>query len=221
MVSTGLNELDQLLGGGYPDRSSILVVGPPGIGKEALGYRFTQSGMLLGDSCLYATRLSVSDVVQDVKGYKIEPWLDPLWLASNGSKERLDINDLTSLSFKIKEIIAEAGERRIRITTDVLSSLLILYPADTIYRFLTQLFAESKQHNSVFLATVEEGMHQPEVLAAMSQLFDGVIELKVYEEGFRIVPLLRIRKMRGVPPQLGYFRFTLSHGRMEVTPYAR
>lgn len=221
MVSTGLNELDQLLGGGYPDRSSILIVGPPGIGKEALAYRFTQTGMLLGDACLYATRLSVSEVVQDVRGYKIEPWLDPIWLASNGSKERLDINDLTSLSFKIKEIITKVGERRIRITTDVLSSLLILNPADTIYRFLTQLFAESKQHDSVFLATVEEGMHHPEVLAAMSQLFDGVIELKVYEEGFRIVPLLRIRKMRGIPPQLGYFRFTLSHGRMEVSPYAK
>ena len=221
MVSTGLKELDQLLGGGYPEKSSILVVGPPGIGKEALGYRFTQSGMLLGDACLYVTRLSVSDVVQDVKGYKVEPWADPTWLASNGSKDRLDINDLTGLSFKIKEIIGQTENRRVRIVTDVLSSLLMLNPADTIYRFLTQLFAESKQHDSVFLATVEEGMHSPEVLAAMGQLFDGVIELRVYEEGFRIVPLLRIRKMRGVPPQLGYYRFTMSHGTMEVAPYAK
>ena len=221
MVSTGLKELDQLLGGGYPEKSSILIVGPSGIGKEALGYRFTQSGMLQGDACLYATRLSVSDVVQDVKGYKIDPWLDPAWFASSGSRDRLDINDLTGLSSKIKEIIGKSLDKRIRVVTDILSSLLMLNPADTIYRFLTQLFAESKQHDSVFLATVEEGMHHPEVLAAMGQLFDGVIELKVYEEGFRIVPLLRIRKMRGVPPQLGYYRFTMSHGTMEVAPYAK
>ncbi len=221
MVSTGLKELDRLLGSGYPERSSILIVGPPGIGKEALGYRFTQSGMLQGDQCLYATRLSVPEVLQDVRAYKVEPWLEPTWLASRGSNEVLNVNDLAGLSFNIKEIIRKAEDRRVRVVTDVLSSLLMLNPADTIYRFLSQLFAEAKQYESVFLATVEEGMHRPEVLAAMEQIFDGVLEFKVYEEGFRIVPLLRIAKMRGIPPQLGYFRFTLSHGRMEVTPYAK
>ena len=38
MVSSGVPALDPLLGDGYPDKSTILVVGPPGIGKEALGY---------------------------------------------------------------------------------------------------------------------------------------------------------------------------------------
>lgn len=221
MVSTGLRELDQLLGGGYPDRSSILIVGPSGIGKESLGYRFTQSGLLQGDFCLYATRLSVSEVLQDVKAFNVEPWLQPLWLASQGSQLRLDVNDLTSLSFNIKENIRNAGDRRVRIVADVLSSILMLNPADTVYRFLSQLFAEVKQYNSVFVAMIEEGMHQPQVLAAMGELFDGVLELKLFEEGFRIIPLLRIRKMRGVPPQLGYFRFTISKGMMEMAPYAK
>jgi circadian clock protein KaiC len=221
LVSTGLQELDQLLGNGYPDRSSILVVGPPGIGKEVLGYRFTQSGLLQGDFCLYATRLSVSEILQDVRAYNIEPWLQPTWLAGQGGQERLDLNDLTSLSFNIKQAVVKADDRRVRVITDVLSSLLMLNPAETVYRFLSQLFAELKNYDSVFLATVEEGMHRPEVLAAMGQIFDGVLEFKLYEESFRIVPLLRIKKMRGVPPQLRYYRFTMSHGRMEVTPYAK
>jgi circadian clock protein KaiC len=221
MVSTGLPELDQLLGGGYPARSSILLVGPPGIGKESLGYRFIQSGLLQRDLCLYATRLSVSDILQDVRAYNIEPWLQPLWLASQGAQQKLDLNDLTGISFGIKEIIRKAEDKRVRVVTDVVSSLLMLNPAETVYRFLSQLLEEVKQYDSVFLATLDEGMHRPEVLAAMVQLVDGVIELKLYEEGFRIIPLLRIRKMRGVVPQLGYFRFTLSHGRMEVAPYAK
>jgi len=117
--------------------------------------------------------------------------------------------------------VGKADDRRVRVITDVLSSLLMLNPPETVYRFLSQLFAELKKYDSVFFATVEEGMHKPEVLAAMSQIFDGVLELKLYEESFRIVPLLRVRKMRGVPPQLGYYRFTMSHGRMEVTSYAK
>ena len=221
MASTGLKELDQLLGGGYPDRSSILVVGPPGIGKEALAYRFTQSGMLQGNLCLYATRLSVSEVLQDVRAYNVEPWLQPTWLARQGGQEKLDVNDLTGLSVRLKDLVRNSKDRHVSIVTDVLSSILMLNPPDTVYRFLSQLFVEIKQYDSVILATVEEGMHRPEVLAAMEQIFDGVLEFRVYEEGFKIVPLLKIAKMRGIPPLLGYFRFTISHGLMEVVPYAK
>jgi KaiC/GvpD/RAD55 family RecA-like ATPase len=71
------------------------------------------------------------------------------------------------------------------------------------------------------LATIEEGMHKPEVLAAMQQLFDGVIEMKLYEEGLKVIPLMRIRKMRGVPPQPGYYNFSLTQRGMELTAHVR
>jgi KaiC/GvpD/RAD55 family RecA-like ATPase len=62
-------------------------------------------------------------------------------------------------------------------------------------------------------------MHPPTVVAAMQQLFDGVIELRLYEEGLRVLPLLRIRKMRGVPPQPGYYNFAFSKTGLEVSAY--
>ena len=88
-------------------------------------------------------------------------------------------------------------------------------------KFVGQLLTDAKQYDAVVLATLEEGMHKPEVIAAMQQLFDGVVEMKLYEEGLRVLPLLRIRKMRGVPPQPGYFNFSLTRNGMEVTAYAR
>ena len=97
----------------------------------------------------------------------------------------------------------------------------MLNPPETIYKFLTQLFSDVKQYDAVFLATLEEGMHPPQVLAAMQQLFDGVIELRLYEEGLRVIPLLRIRKMRGVAPQPGYYNFGFSKTGMEVSAYVR
>jgi len=134
---------------------------------------------------------------------------------------KFDINDLSGLSYNIKEILKKNSGKRIRVVTDVLSSLLMLNQPDTIYKFLTQLFADIKQYDSVFLATLEEGMHPPSVLAAMQQLFDGVIELKLYEEGLRVIPLLRIRKMRGIPPQPGYYNFSFTRMGMEVSAYGR
>jgi KaiC/GvpD/RAD55 family RecA-like ATPase len=68
---------------------------------------------------------------------------------------------------------------------------------------------------------LEEGMHPPNVLVAMEQLFDGVIELRLYEEGLKVLPLLRIRKMRGLPPQPGFYNFSFSGSGMEVTAYDR
>jgi circadian clock protein KaiC len=82
LVSTGVQSLDGLLGtDGYPDRSAILVVGPPGIGKEALGYWFVHSGLVQGDYCLYVTHRPVADVLRDMKGSGIGSERVPDWTA--------------------------------------------------------------------------------------------------------------------------------------------
>lgn len=127
MVSTGVPSLDALLGSdGYPDRSAILVVGPPGIGKEALGYWFIRSGLIQGDYCLYATHRPVSDVLRDMKGVGIGGDRVPEWIASSGSPIKCDLRDSTAISFNIKEAVHRNKQRRVRVATDVLSPLLVL-----------------------------------------------------------------------------------------------
>ena len=131
----------------------------------------------------------MKEVLQDEKGFGIDTQQKvPLWFASEGGQVKYDVSDLAGLSYNIKEVLKQNAGRRIRIVTDVLSSLLMLNPPETIYRFLTQLIADIKQYDAVLLATLEEGMHQPQVLAAMEQLFDGVVEMRLYEEGLRVLP---------------------------------
>ena len=222
MASSGVPALDKLLADGYPDKSSILIVGPPGIGKEALGYWFAQTGLVQGDFCLYVTRLSVREVLQDVKGFGIDMQQRvPFWLSSDGGQVKYNVNDLASFSYNLKDVLKQNANRRIRVVIDVLSSLLMLNQPETIYRFLDQLLADAKQYDTVILATMEEGMHKPEVLTAMQQLFDGVVELRLYEEGLRVLPLLRIKKMRGTPPQPGYYNFSFTRTGMEVSAYVK
>lgn len=222
MASSGVPALDELLTYGYPDKSAVLIVGPPGIGKEALGYWFTQSGLIQGDFCFYVSRLSVREVLQDAKGFGIDfSQKVPLWFASEGGQLEYDVNDLAGLSFNIKEVLKKNSARRLRVVLDVLSSLLMLNQPDTIYKFLDQLLADVKQYDAVLMATLEEGMHKPEVLTAMQQLFDGVVELRLYEEGLRVLPLLRIRKMRGVPPRPGYYDFSFTRTGMEIRAFGK
>ncbi len=174
-----------------------------------------------GDFCLYITRVSVDDVIRDEKVFGIETGNKaPFWMAGERGQLKYRWNDLARLSYSIKDVLKKNGTNRIRITTDVLSSLLI-NPPETIYNFLTQLFSDIKQYEAVFLATLEEGMHPSQVLTAMQQVFDGVVELKLYQEGFRLHSLLQIVKMRGIPTQRGFYNFSLSRNGMEISEYAK
>jgi len=220
LVSTGVPSLDGVLAeDGYPDRSAILVEGPPGIGKEALCYWFVRSGLIQGDYCLYATHRPVSDVLRDMKGVGISTERVPEWISSNGSPVKLDLKDPTAISVNVKQAAHNNKNRRVRIATDLLSPLLVLNPVENMYNYWSQLLSDLKQQDCVTFALAEEGMHPPNVLTTMEQIFDGVIEMRLYEEGLSITPLFRIKKMLGLPPMHGYFRFSVSSTGMEVTPH--
>jgi circadian clock protein KaiC len=222
VVPSGLEELDTILGGGYPNRSTVLLVGPPGIGKEALGYWFATSSQQASDFRLYVTRLAVSEVKEDIGAFSRGQTSEPVWMADQGGQLKCDITDLARLSSTLKEALRKnATGKQVRIVCDILSSLLMLNPPETVYKFLTNLLPEVKGYDTVFLATLDEGMHQPQVLAAMEQLFDGVIELSVQVEGLKVRPLLRVKKMRGMAPQPGYFLFSFAGNRMEISTYVR
>jgi circadian clock protein KaiC len=220
LVSTGVPSLDAILGkDGYPDRSSVLVIGPPGIGKEVLGYWFVRSGLIQGDYVLYATHRPVSDVLRDMKGIGISTERVPEWISSSGSPIKCDLKDATSISFNIKEAVHRNKDRRVRVATDVLSPLLVLNPVESMYSYWSQLLSDLKQQDSVVFALAEDGMHPPNTLTTMEQLFDGVIEMRLYEEGLAITPLIRVKKMLGLPPLHGYFRFSVTSTGMEVAPH--
>jgi circadian clock protein KaiC len=221
LASSGVPALDQLLGDGYPDRSSILVTGQPGIGKEALGYWFVHSGLIQGDYCLFVTHRPVGDVLKDMKAYGVSTDRIPEWFAGSGSPTTCDLRDYTSISFNVKQAVERNRERRIRIFTDIVSPLLIMNSQPTMYQYLSSLLRELKQSECVILATVEEGMHPPSTITALEQQFDGVIEMRLYEEGLSLTPLLRIRKMLGLTPQQGYFNFSFTKSGMEVISHAK
>ena len=53
-LSTGIRELDALLGGGIPEGDSLLVAGPSGSGKSVLGTQFIAEGLRQGEPGIVA-----------------------------------------------------------------------------------------------------------------------------------------------------------------------
>lgn len=53
-LSTGVAELDAMLGGGVPSRDAVLVAGPAGSGKSSLAVEFVAAGLALGEPAVIA-----------------------------------------------------------------------------------------------------------------------------------------------------------------------
>ena len=195
MFSTGFRELNSLLRGGYAEKSTVLITGSVGLGKEELLYNFINSGVIEGDICLYITRQTATDVVKDMKARGIVVGEKSLtWFVGSGSERKYTPDDLAKLSFNVKEFLRENHSKRIRIVLDSLSSLLMINSSDSVYRFLSQLFAEVKRYNASILAVLEEEMHSPAVIASMQQIFDGVLKAGYEDKSV----LVEVRKMIGV-----------------------
>jgi circadian clock protein KaiC len=71
-ISTGVAQLDRIMGGGFPQHSTALLVGPPGIGKTTLGLHFLSEcnhdnpGLFFGFMRRPHDEFSVAEVLQSV-----------------------------------------------------------------------------------------------------------------------------------------------------------
>jgi len=54
-IKTGINGLDELIEGGFPEKSTILVSGTPGTGKTLFCLQYIYKGLELGESGIYIT----------------------------------------------------------------------------------------------------------------------------------------------------------------------
>jgi len=67
LVSTGIQDLDHILEDkGYPDRSAILLISPPGAGIAPLAYLFLKSGLTSDDTVICITFKPINDLLSDM-----------------------------------------------------------------------------------------------------------------------------------------------------------
>lgn len=64
-VKTGVKGLDELIQGGFPKGSNIVVTGTPGSGKSIFGMNFIIEGCKNGEKCLYITVEQTPDDIVD------------------------------------------------------------------------------------------------------------------------------------------------------------
>ena len=72
-ASTGVDVLDEMLGGGLPTNRATLATGGPGAGKSTLGMQFLQAGLDAGEQCLYvSTEQTIEELKDAFSGFEFD-----------------------------------------------------------------------------------------------------------------------------------------------------
>jgi CheY-like chemotaxis protein/KaiC/GvpD/RAD55 family RecA-like ATPase len=217
LIKSGLNVLDESLGGGLPKGSNILVMGPIGVGKSSISRAFIAEGLKNQEKSMFIAVDDAPDLIRrkitellgkDISGYEesdLIRFIDAYsWSSGSVSDtEPYAINgvlDLNQLSGVISDAGADLGQtiqqkmggRRV---IDSISSLLVNFELSAAQRFLTQVARTSIAFGNVTtLFVLEEGTVSEQVLNNIKYVMDGVIEIKEVDD----VRKLRVSNMKWI-----------------------
>ena len=197
-VSTGLDWLDRLLGGGLPAQSLVVLAGVPGSGKSILAFHMLAQAVRERSNAMLVTTTHqpVSKMRSQYSGLT--------FLGPTGIFDELDVfeldtdNEGEALLRLLNAIVSRVQENNVglaaidsfRAISDVSQS------RGQLWRFLGTLSAQLVEHNCIGLLvgeyTLPRDLDLPELAMA-----DVVIDLEVDRLVASDLRTLRIYKMRG------------------------
>ncbi|MEM0465872.1 MAG: ATPase domain-containing protein [Candidatus Pacearchaeota archaeon] len=200
-ISTGIENLDKLIEGGFEKNSTNLIIGDSGAGKTIFATQFLVSGMNNGEKCLYINfeekksdfYLNMKRLGFDLKKYENEGKF--YFLEYTPEKVKTMLEEGGGI---IETIVL--GKKISRVAIDSMTSFGLLFENDLEKReALLELFNILKKWNCTSLLTYEgsgeiDGQITPPILELEA---DSTIRLYFIKGNKKQQRLLEILKMRG------------------------
>ena len=199
-VKTGIEGLDEMLGGGIPKGHSVAVIGSFGTGKTTFSMQFIWEGLKNGESCIFLSLEEDEDSILESArsfGWDMEEYVE------SGSLLilKLDPEDAKSSVERLEGDIPELIEERqaSRVAVDSISLITMFYEdeerkRETVFRLVKSI----KDSGATAVLTAEVDPKNPMVSrdGIVEYVVDGVILLSFLERDNKLNLTLRVLKMR-------------------------
>ncbi|HLN87334.1 MAG TPA: circadian clock protein KaiC [Candidatus Limnocylindrales bacterium] len=214
-ISTGIDSLDQMLGGkGFYRGTSILISGTAGTGKTSIAAHFVDAACRRGERCVYfSSEESPAQLTRNLRsiGLDLEPWMKKGLLHFDAT--RPNFHGLEMHLLRIHKLIEQIKPNVA--VFDPLSGYLTLGDSLEVKSMLTRLldYLKGRQITSIFNSLVEGGHSELESELGVSSLMDSWMLLRNMEHNGERNRGLYILKARGIAHsnQIREFIFT-DHG---------
>ena len=206
-ISTGIKGFDELIEGGFPKGSAILLSGTPATGKTIFALEYLINGVKkFNEKGIFITFEEKKENIKEQAkqfGWNLEEL---------GKKRDLIIKQISSNEISkntVKEILEMIKEFNIkRVVIDSLSTLAINTPSTylnvnemneyTIKRFIYSFVDELKQFNDITSILISQSLNEGDLSRDDVSEFicDGIIHLTFESMGGEFSRSLLVRKMR-------------------------
>ncbi|MDD1770342.1 MAG: hypothetical protein LUO79_04575 [Methanomassiliicoccales archaeon] len=197
-AKTGNPRFDDLLLGGIPFGSNIMIHGPPFVGKEVMIGQFIMEGLKKGVPAIWVItdktpndiRLEMAPVISGYEEYErlgLVRYVDA-YSVSMGEKaddpytsyvaEPTDHEKIMEATEKIAKEFKEK-HKYYRLAFRSLSTLIAYSDPNTAFRFLSPFCGRRKRDQAVSMYSIEKGVHGEQEIQMLGSIMDGMVDFKL------------------------------------------
>jgi len=201
-VKTGVKGLDELIDGGIPRNSLVLVSGSTGTGKTTLGMQFLLQGILEGEKGVFISLEEPQEktiMQMEAMGWPIKKFVERNLLIIT----QPELYDFDKLLTFIEDIVTKNNAKRLVI--DSISLISLYFQEDfKIRRAILELERMLKKLDCTTLAIseVKENVDSFSLFGVEEFVVDGIIVLYYLRKETIFTRAIAIRKMRATEHSL-------------------
>jgi circadian clock protein KaiC len=219
-LSSGLAELDQLIGGGLEEGMSTLISGPPGTGKSTLAAQFVHAATQRGEPCaMFLFEEARNNMLNRSRGLGMP--LNDVIDSGLLTIQQVDPAELAPGQFS--QAVVDAVERGARVVViDSLNGYLNAVPDERfLSTYLHELLTYLGQRGVVsIIVGVQQGMIGTGMTTSVdaSYIADNVIMLRYFEAEGEVRQAISVFKKRGSSHERTIRRFQIQSTGIKVGP---
>jgi KaiC/GvpD/RAD55 family RecA-like ATPase len=217
----------------FPEKYSVLLTGPPGVGKQGYSLDLANHYLMSGEKVIFLTTESSPEDIEkrgaDI-GVDFSPYTNNLYFvdayswslrqpppSKTSNRNVIKISSPESLNeiiVKVERIMGIFGDK-VRLIIHSLSPFFLHNEDKDVIKFVQLLVTRVKEDDSFVLAAIQEGVHSPSTVNTLNYLMDGAIEMR-FHEAESLERQIRAHHLKDLPAATKWRSFTIDKAGFKI-----